>query len=587
MNLPAVHRTDRYRFAYRRLLKHGLSSLLLPAALLWHCQSQQQEAGREDSSAFTDVTADVGLHFMQNPGVDGSYFMPESIGSGAALFDYDSDGDLDIYFVNGAWHGPRDGQQPPLQNRLFEQQSDGTFVDVTAQSGLGDGGYGMGVAVGDIDNDGDPDVYVTNYGPDALYRNNGDGTFLEITTAAGIDNPAWGCSALFFDYDRDGWLDLFVTNYIEYDSSAVCTDFGGRRDYCGPTHFPGAPDRLYRNNGDGSFSDVSMHSGIGAVASVSLGVVSADFDGDTWPDVFVANDGRENQLWLNNRDGTFRDEAAARGIAVNNEGYREAGMGIALGDVDGDLDLDVFLTHLRTETNTLYLNDGRAHFRDVTLAAGLAGPSLPYTGFGTGFFDFDHDGDLDLAVANGRVTRGPRLTVSEPPGFWDDYAEPNLFFENLGNTLFRESSARAGAFCREHVANSRGMAFGDLDNDGDVDLLLVNVGGLARLFRNDAPKKGNWLRVRALLADVPRDAIGAEMIIFTGTRRRMHLVAPGYSFLSSNDPRVHFGLGQEQRVDSIQVKWPDGRLEMFPGSEANREVVLVYGQGMPQSSTSR
>jgi hypothetical protein len=533
----------------------------------------------ESSSAtfFTDVTDQVRLKFVHDPGVDGSYFMPESIGAGGAFLDYDNDGDLDIYLINGARHGNSVANEPPLKNRLFRQEPDGTFVDVTEASGLGDTGYGMGIAVGDIDNDGDVDVYVTNYGPDALYRNNGDGTFTDITTTAGIDNALWGCSAVFFDYNLDGFLDIYVTNYVAYHPSAVCMDRAGRPDYCGPDGFAGTPDVLYRNKGDETFQDVSVASGIARGMSKGLGVVSADFNGDHYPDLYVANDGEANHLWINQRDGTFQDQALLFGAALNQLAQAEAGMGIALGDLDNDDDFDLFITHLESESNTLYRNMAAHGFQDDSSPSGLAAISIPYTGFGTGFFDYDHDGDLDLAVANGRVTRGPLLTGNDPPGYWDDYAEPNFLFENDGLGRFHEISNKAPAFCRQ-VENSRGLAFGDVDNDGDIDLLVANEGGPARLFRNDVKQKGHWLIVRAIDPALQRDAIGAKITVVAGGKRWHRLIAPGYGFLSSNDPRAHFGLGAAATVGQIIVLWPDGTQENFPGIKADQIITLKKGQ---------
>lgn len=315
---------------------------------------------------FTDITDHAKLNFVHDPGVDDSYFMPESIGSGGAFLDYDNDGDLDIYLVNGAGHGKNHTSDLPLRNRLFRQEQDGTFVDVTESSGVGDTGYGMGVAVGDIDNDGDVDVYVTNDGPDALYLNNGDGTFTDISRVAGIGNPDWGCSVVFFDYNLDGFLDIYVTNHVAHDILVVCTDRAGRPDYCGPAEFQGVPDVLYRNNGDGTFADLSVTSGIAKGSSKGLGVVSADFNGDLYPDIYVSNDGEANNLWINRRYGTFQDQALAMGAALNQLGRAEAGMGIALGDVENDADLDLFITHLRTESNTFYRNAEDYGFQDDT-----------------------------------------------------------------------------------------------------------------------------------------------------------------------------------------------------------------------------
>lgn len=555
-----------------------LSSLFLVLGCGLPESARDGVRGAPAVALFRDITDEVKLDFVHDPGVDGSYYMPESIGSGGGFLDYDNDGDLDIYLVNGARRGAAEPDRPPIRNRLFRQADDGTFVDVTESSGLGDTGYGMGMAVGDIDNDGDLDVYVTNVGPDALYRNNGDGTFSNLSKAAGIENPHWGTSALFFDFDLDGFLDIYVANYVALDTSIVCTDRAGRPDYCGPAGFRGAPDVLYRNNGNGTFADVSVVSGIASGASKGLGVASADFNGDLYPDLYVANDGEANHLWINRGKGTFEDRALILGAAVNALGQAEAGMGIALNDIDNDADFDLFVTHLRGESNTFYRNAGIHGFQDDTSLAGLAGPSFPYTGFGTGFVDYDHDGDLDLAVVNGRVTRGALLTQTEPAGYWDSYAEPNLLFKNDGQGRFRDVSALAAAFART-VENSRGLALGDLDNDGDVDLLVTNEGGRARLLRNNGEEKGHWLMIRAVDPALRRDAIGAEVTVVVGEKRFHRLIAPGYSYLSSNDPRAHFGLGGATAVDQIQVQWPDGETETFLGVAADQIITLEKGHG--------
>ncbi len=355
---------------------------------------------------FVEITDAVGLDFTHASGVAGEYLLPEAVGSGGTLFDYDDDGDLDVYLVDSGSLKPG---APARPNRLFRHEPDGSLHEVTGESGLGDTGYGMGVAIGDLDNDGDRDVFVTNYGEDRLYRNEGDGTFVDITGAAGIEGSAFSTSAIFFDYDGDGLLDLYVATYVESLLKA-CADTAGRIEYCGPATFRGQPDILYHNEGDGRFADVSEAAGIAAVATKGLGVVSADFNADGHPDLFVANDGEKNDLWINRDDGTFENRAVAMGMAFNAFGKPEASMGIALGDVDGDLQLDVFLTHLARETNTIYRSLGAVGMQDHTALSGLGPDSLPFTGFGTGFADIDHDGDLDLLVANGRVTRGPALT---------------------------------------------------------------------------------------------------------------------------------------------------------------------------------
>ncbi len=556
----------------------GLVWLLSLAACDSSCSDRKLASAALGTDYFTEITDQVKLNFVHEAGVDGSYYMPESLGSGGAFLDYDNDGDLDIYLINSGYHGAHREQHPPATNRLFRQEAEGSFLEVTAASGLGETGYGMGCAIGDFDNDGHPDVYVTNYGPDVLYRNNGNGTFTNVTQAAGIDNSHWACSAIFFDYDRDGFLDLYVTNYLAYDSTVVCTDRAGRPDYCGPTGFPAVPDKLYHNNGNGTFADVSLVSRIASVASYGLGVVSADFNDDGWPDVFVANDREPNFLWINQKNGTFKDEALPRGAAVNALGLAAANMGVAVGDIDNDEDLDLFITHLREEGNTFYRNIGGGMFQDDSSPARLAGISLPYTGFGTGFFDYDHDGDLDLAVVNGRVTRGPLLKNTETPDYWDYYAEPDFMFENEGAGKFRDASAPAASFCGQ-IENGRGLAFGDVDNDGDLDLLVTNEGGCARLYRNDVPNKGHWLLVRAMDPALKRDAFGAKIFVEANGARVLRCVSPGYSYLNSNEPRVHFGLGAAATVEKILVQWPDGAVEMFPGAAADQIITLQKGLG--------
>ncbi len=538
--------------------KSGLGLVFLAGAMLACGQDGAPDAGAEGAlSPFTDITEQVNLSFVHEAAVDSTYYMPESIGSGGGFLDYDDDGDLDIYLLNGAWRSPSGSGVSQPKNRLFRQDADGSFTDVTESSGLGDVGYGMGLAVGDIDNDGDVDVYVTNAGPDALYRNERNGTFREITDSAGVDNPAWGASAAFFDFDLDGFLDLYVTNYVANDPAHTCMDEAGRAEYCGPMAFPGVPDVLYRNRGDGTFEDVSVASGIATGRARGLGVVTADFDRDGWPDVYVANDSDPNRLWLNQRNATFRDAAPVLGAGVNALGRPEAGMGIAIGDLDADRDLDLFVTHLRRESNTLYRNTGKYGFQDETSRSRLHVPSLPYTGFGTGFLDFDHDGDLDITVVNGRVNRGPRLRETKgPSSWWDLYAEPNSLYENTGDGTFEDVGASVPALS-EHVATSRGLAFGDVDNDGDIDLLVTSTGERARLLRNNN-ETGHWLIVKAVDPDLKRSAIGAEITLWMPGATRYAAVTSTYSFLSANDSRVHFGLGEAASVDSLRIRWPDG-----------------------------
>jgi hypothetical protein len=527
---------------------------------------------------FVDVTAEVGLDFFHETGATGSLHLPEIVGSGAALLDYDGDGDLDVYLVSGSFDLAPDPAVSRPVNRLFRQEEDGTFVDVTTESGLGDAGYGIGAAVGDIDNDGDVDVYVSNFGPDRLYSNRGDGSFSDVTAAAGIRVDGFSCSAVFCDYDLDGFLDLYVTRYVRYDPDQQCSNSSGRRDYCSPKAFNPVPDVLLHNNGDGTFSDVSDAAGISGVAGAGLGVVCEDLDEDGLPDFYAANDQYPNHLWINQGDGTFREQALLLGAAYNLEGRAEAGMGVVAADLDEDAHLDLFVTHLGGQTNTLYRYLGRGLFEDATGVSGLAQSSLPSTGFGTVAFDAELDGDLDLLVANGRVFRGvpsPATTVPEP---WNHFAEPNQFLLNRGGGHYVPMPDLGSAFVGP-VEVSRSLAMGDVDGDGDVDVLLGNTQSTARLYRNEAPRAGHWLIVRALDSRLHRDAIGARLSLAIGGRRITRTVTRGFSYLSSSDPRPHFGLGPASEVGPIEVRWPDGLVESFNVPEVDRVWTLVRGEG--------
>ncbi|MCH8344799.1 MAG: CRTAC1 family protein [Planctomycetes bacterium] len=567
----------------------GALSLLLGICLGGGCTDHADHPADASQAPaaqwFTEITTAVGLDFVHETGATGELYMPEVIGPGAALFDFDNDGDLDIYLINGN-HGLPDAvvEQIPT-NRLYRQDPDGRFVDVTAESGLGDGGYGMGVAIGDIDNDGDADVYVTNYGPDRLYQNRGDGTFEDITESAGIDVPGWSCSAVFLDYDRDGFLDLYVTQYVEFDPLLRCFDEAGRRDYCGPKSFPPIHDVLLHNNGSSGgpgFTDVSEQAGVASVAAAGLGVVCEDLNDDGWIDVYVANDAYPNHLWLNQRDGTFREAALMMGAAYNMHGQSEAGMGVVAADFDNDSRFDLFVTHLRVETNTHYRNLGRGlGFDDVTGETGLAASSMEYTGFGTAALDVELDGDLDLVVANGRVNRVDPLPDSslDPP--WDLLAEPNLFYLNDGRGRFELIERPVASLCGL-IEITRGLAIGDIDSDGDLDILISNVQGPARLYRNTSPRNGHWLVVRATDLGLRRDAIGARVTVFCDGRPLVRTITRGFGYLSSSDPRAHFGLGDVDRVDRIEVRWPDGARETFPATDVDRIVQVTRGTGMRQ-----
>jgi hypothetical protein len=520
---------------------------------------------------FTDVSESSGLSFVHDAGPIGNYFFPQIMGSGVALFDMDGDGLLDVYLLNNG--GPKG-----RPNQLFRQLPDGTFADVSKGSGLDFAGYCMGVAVGDVNNDGRPDVVVTEYRGVRLFLNEGNGKFRDVTRQAGLTNDGWGVSAAFVDYNRDGWLDLVVVNYVDYNLPGGCATNSGP-DYCHPRAFKGQVTRLFRNRGSAAgFKDVTAASGLGSKVGPGLGVVCADFNGDGWPDILVANDGEPNHLWINQHNGTFLEEAAQRGLAYNVLGQSEANMGIAVGDVDGDGLLDVFITHLTEETHTLWMQGPAGAFRDRTGAAGLTTSRWRGTGFGTVLADFDHDGALDLAFVNGRVGRGEKILNKALGFWWGRYAERNQVFGNDGDGHFRDLSHNNPALCG--TANvGRGLAVGDVNGDGALDLLVTTVAGPARLFRNVAPNRGHWLMVRAVEPALKRDALGALVRVRAGGRTFVRPINPAGSYLCSSDVRAHFGLGQAGRVEEIEVIWPDGMKEIFDSGPVDRVIVLEKGKG--------
>jgi len=591
-----------------------LLSILLVGVCVMGCRNEStrapDRARAQGPALYRDVTSESGIDFQHQVASDGRYFFPEIMGPGAAFLDFDQDGKLDCYLINSG--ALQQVDNPPADvpaNRLYRQQQDGRFIDVTSKAGLDDRGFGMGVAIGDINNDGYPDVYVTNYGPDRLYLNQRDGTFVDVSAKAGIDNDRWSASACFLDYDRDGWLDLFVTNYVDYQPYQPCYDAGGRLDYCNPALFPGTADKLYRNQSaemvdpapdardvdDVKFTDVSVPTGVADKAGAGLGVVSGDFNGDLWPDLYVANDGHANFAWVNQRDGTFREEAVLLGVAYDALGRGQGSMGIAVADINADSNLDLLVTHLEGESNALYATGATAGFQELSRDFGLADMSFPLTGFGVAFLDIEHDGDMDLAVANGRVRRSPlpkssRLqsgerdsasAASDKENIWTAYTEPNQLFTNLGKGRFELVDLTNDPFDRPHEI-SRALVYGDVDNDGDLDLLVTNVAGPTRLYHNESQKQGHWLSVRAIVKEWGgRDAYGARITVVAAERHWTRLANPGSSYLSSHDPRVHFGIGSASRFDRMDVIWPDGTKETFAGGEADRHVVLTRGEGSP------
>jgi hypothetical protein len=531
----------------------------------------KEEVEAPDGPAwFEDITEKAGLNFVHDPGDVEKYLMYQSVGSGCAIADLDGDNRSDLILLTNA------GPQSISTNKLCRQKPDGTFEDVSAGSGLDFPGWNMGVAVGDVNNDGKPDVLVTQVDGTRLFLNRGAMKFTDATAEANISNPVWGTSAAFLDFDRDGWLDLFVVNYVNYDPTWPCLAPSGEREYCAPRVFPGTASRLFRNRGGGVFEDVSATSRIAEKVAPGLGVAVADFDGDGWPDVFVANDGTPNHLWVNQKDGTFREEAELRGVARTAAGHAYAGMGVAVGDVDNDGLLDLYVTHLTSETNTLWKQGPRGKFRDLSTEWGLLATRWRATGFGTLTADFDNDGAQDIAVVNGRVTREP---VAKPkPGVaphWAAYAERNQLFANTGGK-FRDVSHNNPALCG-HFTVARGLACGDIDGDGAPDLLVNAIGEKARLLRNVAPNRGHWVAVRALDPKRNRDAVGAEVTVRAGGVSRVRVIGSADSFLSAGPAEAHFGLGAATVVESYEVAWPDGTRETFPGGPVNRQIELRKG----------
>ncbi len=546
--------------------------------------------GRE--GFFLDIAADAGLDVLHFNGMSGEYFYSEMMGSGVAFLDYDNDGDLDIYVVQGHMLGSKETEQatfpPPAgevqRDRLFrnEQAAPGErprFLEVTGASGIQAEGYGMGVVAADFDNDGWTDLYLTNAGPNQLWRNQGDGTFREVAAEAGATEPRWSVPAVAWDFDADGWLDLFVGNYLDYTVNAdkKCNDEIGGRNYCGPLSYGPEGDTLLRNLGNGHFEDHSKTSGVGEAVGGALGTVAADLDGDGRLDLYVANDGVPNQAWINLGDGRFEDRALLAGLAVNGQGHPEASMGVAVADYDRDGDDDLFLTHLARETHTLYANDGQGFFRDRSVASGLAQRSLEATGFGTGFLDFDNDGTLDLLVVNGavKVIKSQALAGDLLP-----LAQANQLFRGLGGGRFEEVTAQAGAaFSLAEV--SRGAAFGDVDNDGDTDVLVSNNSGPLRLLLNRVGQNSPWLGVR--LIENGRDAFGARAGLRRSDWRGPALrVGGAASYASSSDPRLLFGLGDVPAAAGeleVEVRWANGEWEVWSGLALGAYHTLEKGRG--------
>jgi enediyne biosynthesis protein E4 len=554
---------------------------------------RSERAGSTSAPAgdwFVDRAASSGITFVHYNGASGKFYYPEILPPGVAFLDYDNDGDLDVYLVQGRALGTEPGPQPPagalpLRGRLYRNDlqvlPDGSrdlrFTDVTESSRIKADGFGFGVATGDIDNDGFLDLYLTNFGGNQMWRNNGDGTFADVTAQSGTANqPGFGVSAAFLDYDRDGWLDLYVGNNVNYrglDKETVCPNPAGARDYCPPQIYGGLRDRLYRNQGGGRFVDVTATALLSNKYGPALGVSTADFDNDGWIDIYVANDGEENLLWINQKNGTFRESALMAGAALTAEGKAEASMGVDAGDFDNDGDEDLVMTELTTQGFNLFVNDGRARFRDQSAASTLGPVTQPFTGWGTSWFDYDNDGWLDTFSANG--------TIIELEGHKDvpfPYDQTRLLLRNLGDGRFENVTARAGASFAVSESG-RGAAFGDVDNDGDIDILVGNDAGPARLLVNMVGNRQHWVGLRLVGATSPRDMLGARVGVTAADGRTLwRRVRTDGSYASANDPRVLVGLGSASAPPRVRVQWPDGQTEEWPTVAVDAWSTLRQGE---------
>ena len=525
----------------------------------------QPVPSRNQDVRFTDVTAELGIEFRHINGESGKKHFIEPIGSGVALFDFDNDGDLDLYFVNGS-DLPGISSSIPPTNRLY-RNDDGAFTDITDKASVGNTGYGLGCCVGDYNNDGFTDLYVTNYGPNVLYRNNGDGTFTDVADTAGVDGDQFSSGCAFVDVDADGYLDLYVVNYVQFDpdTNPECTR-QGIPTYCTPEALPGVADVFYRNNGDGTFTDVSEKSGVGATNGKGLGVVCGDVDNDGDVDIFVANDTTPNFLYRNERNGAeMTEDALFAGVALSEEGRAYSGMGANLGDFDNDGYLDIVITNFQDQTNSLYHNAQGRFFTEMSFAKGIGERSLPYLAWGVDFSDFNNDGWLDLFVANGHLD--DNIAEIDPIG---TYAQPNQLFLSDRGVNFTENPD--AAIAQQKV--SRGTAFGDIDNDGDVDIVVSNLKDTPTVLRNDGVNASQWLGIKLIGTHCNRDAIGARVTVVSEGLTQMREVKSGSGYLSQNDLRLHFGLGAAMSVDTLTVRWLCGKVQTLQNVETNQVLVV-------------
>jgi hypothetical protein len=556
-----------------------LTALAGPAGNLRACAQQAANAqGASIPVRFTDMRKAAGINFVQDSTDSPEKYYLETMGTGVAWLDYDQDGLMDLYFVQA---GATDAYQPakPLRSALYHNNGDGTFTDVTLKAGLGgEGHYGQGVAVGDYDNDGFPDLYVTGYGRAILYHNNGDGTFTDVTAKAGVgDEGQWSTSAGWVDFDKDGWLDLVVLNYLDWNpkNNLWCGDRApGYRSYCSPNNYRGRKTKLYHNNHDGTFTDVSDKSGVGLPESKGMGLVLADFNNDGWPDIAIANDTWPNFLFLNNHDGTFKDVSLISGMAVSEDGRYEAGMGIDASDVDGDGLLDVYITHLDMELNRLYHNDGDETFTDVTYTSGIGNKAMLLSGVAAKFLDYDNDGWPDIVQANGAMLDNVNLYHS-----LITYKEPLLMYHNLGNGHFEKTSDSLGPDFMRPIAG-RGLATADFLNDGSVGLAVVCRGDYPELLRNEGGNANHWLEVLLIGTKSNRDGIGASLKLTAEGFVRTEQAKGGTSYMSASDPRIHFGLGKRTKIDSLVITWPSGQVDKLTNVPVDKIIAVKEGVGI-------
>jgi enediyne biosynthesis protein E4 len=557
------------RRAFLATLGAGIAGLNAPRAF-------PQTAARVPVLFRSIAPSQSGVTWTHSNGRSPAYYLPETTGAGCAFLDYDNDGWMDIYLVNS---GECDFFNPgtPLRNALYRNNRDGTFTDVTLKAGVPGAGYGMGVAVGDFNNDGHPDMFVTGYNRCILYRNNGDGTFTDVTEKSGIVTPGWASSAVWFDYDNDGFLDLFVCRFVEFakpDNKFCGNEKNGNRFYCIPSVYPPAPSWLFHNNGDGTFTDVSTQTGIASIRGKAWGAVATDINNDGWMDLFVANDTVQNFLFVNH-EGKFRNEGLESGVAYSADGRARSGMGVDSADLDQDGWQDLFVTNVDQEMDSLYRNNHDGTFDDLAASSGLGSATRAMSGWGMRFFDYDNDGNLDLFIANGHPddqieTHSASVT----------YREPLLLFHNNGKSL-QNISALAGPIFHDNFA-ARGLATGDFDNDGAVDVLVSVNNGVPVLLRNEAALGNHWIGIRLVGTKCNADAIGARVLWSAGTLKRSLLKTGGGSYLSSHDPRIVLGLGANTVLDRLEIRWPkpSTRVDTFVNLAVDRYITIVEGQGI-------